>query len=783
MPKRGRPSKSKELTIRSRETQVFMGFVFIAIGASLIFNNSLTGTIPVLIQSNFGQTTYVLGAIAVVIGLRMVGVKMYITSERFLSGLVLLLIAALPLLSAIADNGDSTMSYSIAVQARGGGAIGASMHQWLQGFLGRPAEIGVLWATVILAVSIISGISLEQAGEILTTLFGGIGKLFALFFGAITGKVPEADDHKPEIVSRADTKTKEDDKKHDSTAHELDIENTLNPSIKEVDVSDLELPELDADKGPTKSLSSTPKFTMSFGPDLRNSAKLPGDSEDEAPQISDIEQDLVSKYEPRFQSWTHVPISLLEPPESKQFKEEDLLQKSKLIEKTLESFKIQARVAKVFVGPSVVQYALNLAVGTKVSKVKNLAKDIGLALAASSDTIRIETIGGTSLVGIEVPRRAGRIVRASEIIASSEMDRKLKKIPLALGADIRDELVTIDLDSMPHLLVAGATGTGKSAAINTILTGMLMKFTPDELRLILVDPKMVEMALYNGMPYLLTPVITEMDKVVHALDWAIFEMTQRYKLFKEKMVRKLEEFNEKSTYKLPNIVIVIDEMADLMLTKKGDVEQKIVRLAQLARATGIHLILATQRPSVNVITGLIKANIPARIALAVTSGIDSRVIIDQQGAESLIGKGDMLVKTPDNAKIRRVQGAFVSTKEVQKVTDYIRTHAEQLDPGGDWSIQGFDDFVGEGGAIGGNVGSVEGEEEIHDPLFRQAVELVIQQRKGSASTIQRYLKIGFNRAARYVDLMEKIGVVASSNGSKPREVLVGSISEVEELDN
>lgn len=781
MAKRGRPSKSKELTIKSKETQVFMGFVFVVVGASLFFNNSLPGTIPLFIQANFGQTTYVLGALCIVLGLRMIGVKSYITSDRFVTGIFLLLGATLPLFAALADKGDLSRSFSEAVQARGGGAIGTALHLWLQNILGRPAEIGVLWATVLLAVSIISGISLEQAGEILTAIIGGIGRFIGTLFGAATTSPDQ--DGKPEIVNRtADTAKNqtEQSKSKEPQSKELDLENTLNPHIKEVDIADVDLPELDADKGPSKTSDHAPKISMSFGPDLRGSAKSPLEDDGDELQVSDLEQEFVTRYRSRFDQWTTVPVNLLEPAVAESFKEEDLLDKSKLIEKTLSSFKIQARVAKVFVGPSVVQYALNLAVGTKVSKVKSLAKDIGLALAASSDTIRIETITGTSLVGIEVPRKTGRMVRAREIIESSEMDRKVKKIPLALGADVLNDLVVIDLDSMPHLLVAGATGTGKSAAINTILTGLLMKFKPDELRLILVDPKMVEMALYNGMPYLLTPVITDMDKVVHALDWAIYEMTQRYKLFKEKMVRKLEEFNEKSPYKLPNIIIVIDEMADLMLTKKGDVEQKIVRLAQLARATGIHLILATQRPSVNVITGLIKANIPARIALAVTSGIDSRVIIDQQGAESLIGKGDMLVKTPDNAKTRRVQGAFVSTKEVQKVTDYIREQASQTSPEEDWYVDGIDTFGAE--VSGGATGEV-GSEEIHDPMFRQAVELVIQQGKGSSSMIQRYMKIGFNRAARYIDLMEKIGVVGPANGSKPHEVLVSSIAEVEELDN
>lgn len=774
MAKRGRPSKSKGLTIKSRETQVFLGLVFVAIGGSLFFNNSLPGTIPLLIQSNFGQTTYVLGAISIVLGLRMVGVKTFVTSDRFLTGLLLLLIAALPLFSAIADQGDQTLSYSEAVQARGGGSIGAAMHQWLQSFLGRPAEVGVLWATVILSLSVISGLSLEQAGEVLTAIFSFIGNFFGSLFQAMTGKVPESE-RRPEIMN-AQTQELRRNAKQEDGLHELDIENTLNPQIKELDIADVDLPELDADKAPGKH-GGDPKITMSFGQDLRGNKWEDGENV----QISDLEQEFRNRYVEKFKKWTMVPLELLDPPETETTeKGEDLIEKSKLIEKTLSSFKIQARVAKVYVGPSVVQYALNLAVGTKVSRVKALSHDIGLALAASSDSLRIETIGGTSLVGIEVPRKIGRTVRISEVIGSSEMSRKTKKLPLALGADIRNEISVIDLYSMPHVLVGGATGTGKSVAINTILTGLLMKFTPDELRLILVDPKRVEMTPYNDIPYLLTPAIDDMDKVIHALDWSIHEMAQRLQLFKEAKVRNLEDFNEESTYKIPNIIIVIDEMADLMLTKKGDVEQKIVRLAQLARATGIHLILATQRPSVNVITGLIKANIPARISLAVTSGIDSRVIIDQQGAETLIGKGDMLVKTPDNAKIRRLQGAFITTKEVNKVTDYIRTQAMQLDPEGDWCMPGIDEFQGTAGTTSGN-GEVG--EEIHDPLFRQAVELVIQQQKGSASTIQRYLKVGFNRAARYIDLMEKIGIVAGSNGAKPREVLVTSISEVEELDN
>lgn len=764
MGRRGRPPKGEGITIKSRETQVVLGGIFVAIGVSLMLNNSLSGVLPQMLLTYFGQTNYILGAIFITLGLSMIGVKIFLTSNRFISGLTLLLITLLPLLSFWIEPQISSIK---AQQGEGGGIIGLSMHNFLAGLVGTTAELGILITFVILSLSVLSGISLAQFGELINSIAVFVSKLFSTIFVAIFERVPKPQIKKQEIPELQIVKKEPAVMMAKADEKELDIEKSLHPKVKEADVTDVELPTLGDD--------GAPKMTMTFGPDLRNSTTNKEEESDEV-KVSDLDKEFSEKYKPRFSLWTPPPLDFLEPPApDARDEEEGIREASKIIEEKLASFKIQARVVKAFPGPSVVQYALNLAAGTKVSRVKALAKDLGLALAASSDTIRIESIGGTSYVGIEVPRKSGRIVKIRELLSSKEMSRDLRKLPLVVGEDVRGDYVVEDLQSMPHLLVAGATGTGKSAAINSMLTGLIMKYNPDELKFILVDPKMVEMALYNNMPYLLTPVITEMDKVVHALDWAIGEMMARYRLFKEKMVRKLEEFNEVSPYKIPYIVIAIDEMADLMLTKKGEVEQKIVRIAQLARATGIHLILATQRPSVNVITGLIKANIPARIALTVVSGIDSRVIIDQQGAESLIGKGDMLVKTPDATKLRRVQGAFVSTKEVTKVTDYVRSKAVQLCPEQDWYIDGIEDFGTENTASGDSFGAGG---DANDPLFRQAVELAVQQGKASASSLQRYLRIGFSRAARIIDQMEHMGIIASGQGSKPRDVLVSSASEV-----
>ncbi|HEQ65290.1 MAG TPA: DNA translocase FtsK [bacterium] len=431
---------------------------------------------------------------------------------------------------------------------------------------------------------------------------------------------------------------------------------------------------------------------------------------------------------------------------------------------------MRAKVKKITIGPTVAQYALSISTGTKVSKIRNLANDLALALAAPASTIRIEApIPGTSLIGIEIPNPTPNFVFEKEMAAQLESVINKYELPLILGKSVSGDHIIKDLTELPHCLVAGATGTGKSVGINSILIGLLMTKTPDQLKLILVDPKMVEMSPYNGIPHLLTPVITDMELVVNALQWSIEEMLRRYRMLKQMGVRKLSEYNKKIGFDaMPYIVIVIDEMADLMLSTGIDVESKIVRLAQMSRAVGIHLVLATQRPSVDVITGLIKANVPGRISFSVATSIDSRVIIDQPGSEALIGKGDLLFKSPELPKPLRIQGAYTDIKDIEKVIDFIKAQVDEED------ITYFDEVT----EPAEEETSKEDSKFERDELFEDALELVINAQKASASYLQRKLRIGYNRAARLIDELHEAGAVGPSEGSSPRKVTALSKSEI-----
>jgi len=443
----------------------------------------------------------------------------------------------------------------------------------------------------------------------------------------------------------------------------------------------------------------------------------------------------------------------------------------KIIEQTLSSFGVNAKVVGVLTGPTVTQYALDIALGTKVSKIANLRNDLALALATSAESVRIEApIPGTSYVGIEIPNEKRQMISFKELIGSSKLSTG--NLMVTIGRDIAGEVISADIQKMPHLLIAGATGSGKSVVTNSFIMSLLMKKTPDEVKFIMVDPKQVEFSDYNGIPHLLTPVITDMDKVNNALKWAIVEMENRYTEFKDSKVRNIEDYNKgKGYFAMPYIVIVIDEMVDMMMSKSGaEIESSIVKLAQKARATGIHLILATQRPSVDVITGIIKANIPGRIGMSVTTQIDSRVILDQIGAESLLGRGDLLFKHPGKNRMERIQGPFVSQEEVIKVVQFIK---DQTPEDVDFGVEVTKTLASPNAPVGAQASLNFSEDE----LFAQAARIVVNARKGSSSLIQRKLSIGYNRAARLLDELHDHGVVGPANGSKPRDILISDVED------
>lgn len=442
-----------------------------------------------------------------------------------------------------------------------------------------------------------------------------------------------------------------------------------------------------------------------------------------------------------------------------------------IIRKTLADFGIDVEMGEVNVGPTVTQYTLRPATGVKLSQIAALQNDLALALAAQS--IRMELpIPGKALVGVEVPNKTARMVRLREVMQTTQFVDHKSKLALALGRDVAGNPQIVDLASMPHLLVAGATGTGKSVAINSLLVSLLYRNTPQDVKFIVIDPKRVEMTPYNGIPHLLTPVVTDHDKAVNSLKWAVAEMDRRYRLLAEVHKRNITEYNESSELPMHYIVILVDELADLMAVAQADVEAAIVRLAQMARAVGIHLVLATQRPSVEIITGLIKANITSRIAFAVASQIDSRTILDTAGADKLLGKGDMLFTSAEYNKPKRVQGAFIGEKEVKRVVDFFKQQAGAV-------IYNEEILEKPKKALGiPGMESDEGGDD--DPLLDEATEEVRRAGKASASLLQRRLRVGYARAARLLDILEQKGIIGPGDGAKPREVFGISNAERDE---
>lgn len=511
---------------------------------------------------------------------------------------------------------------------------------------------------------------------------------------------------------------------------------------------------------PTKETKSLPKSHSFVGEDQKLHQ-----------QLDSVDHGEFNETEPINSSYQKPPLTLLNNVKNAdQSTDRALIRKNtQTLQSTFKSFGVNVIIKRAILGPTITRYEVQPAVGVKVSRIVNLADDLALALAAKD--IRIEApIPGKPYIGIEVPNRNTTVVAFKDVMQNQDAKAKRDPMRVPLGKDVSGQTISVNLAEMPHLLIAGSTGSGKSVAINTILTSILMKALPNQVKLILIDPKMVELSVYNGVPHLLIPVVTDAKLAANALSKAVKEMERRYKLFAASGARNMTEYNEKVRINnqdktnsvmapLPYILVVVDELSDLMMVGGHDVEGAIVRLGQMARAAGIHMILATQRPSVDVITGLIKANVPSRVAFAVSSGIDSRTILDQTGAEKLLGRGDMLYLPVGASKPERIQGAYVSSREVEKVISWVK---EQQKP----------EYDKEMIPQKGKESDENTSDEPEDEFYNQAVDLVRRQQTASVSMLQRRFRIGYNRAARIVDEMEAKGVVGPSEGSKPRQVLL-----------
>lgn len=744
-----RRGRKKKVTYQSSESQFVFGLISLFIGIICFISNFSEGGVFDVFHNFFGGATVLFGISFLVLALRFFKFQPERITNRTIIGLFLLSVGV-----AVFQSGKVGMPLNAKDQAyKGsfGGIVGFSIAEFIGDALFQNAIRPLMVFVIFISIPFILSITIPE-------YFAFLKKTATWIWKKIDGVKKGGN----KLLKRGgDEETEMTEEETEIAKMYGDLQRT-NKHTYELNL------KKDGDDKSTNQEKKNQEAKSEFigvadGQTLEKSKKV------KTARKSDDDLSILMQEELNFPNWQFPPIDLLDKSSTNPPKTTSIEKNIKIIEKTLNSFGIEVKVADVLVGPTVAQYALNIPIGTKVSKIMNLKDNIALALATSSNSVRIEApIPGTSFIGIEVPNKERQMIGFRETMEDDGVNNG--NLSVIVGKNVSGEYLFGDIQEMPHLLIAGATGSGKSVVTNSFIMTLLMKKTPDQLRLIMVDPKKVELSDYNGIPHLLTPVITDMDKVNNSLKWALAEMENRYTEFTNHSVRNIEGYNKKMGFHaMPYIVIVIDEMADMMMTQHGpEIESSIVKLAQKARATGIHLILATQRPSVNVITGLIKANIPARIGMSVTSQVDSRVILDQIGAESLLGKGDMLFKMP-GVKMGRLQGPFVSQKEVVRVVDFIKKQTPE-----DLELDEPDvtKAVADPNAP---AGAVESSAFSEDELFAQAARIVVNAQKGSSSLIQRKLSIGYNRAARLLDELEEHGVVGPAKGSKPRDILIHDI--------
>lgn len=753
------PKKKTQNNIKFEIIGVSMILASIYIYISLFSKNSgIVGEqIRILMLGIFGLGAYMVPVLTIIIGLAMaykrsemqVNIKFYSFCIFLLATLIALFVAGYDVIKAADSKWMDAIrySYELGMLNTGGGAVGAFFGYAFIKLFGLIGTIVLVTALYIISILMFTEISLAH---VLNYLKQAFLNLFAGF----------------KSRDREAAATRELQKR---TAVQIDHE----PDLLELEEAE-KLKQLGKK---IKILDFTKRFDKSFKPDEDNEkAEKPKDNQlhkesrehkeknpsAEQPAKNESIPNIVPINNKQFANYKLPSTSLLSLPADNKAGsgKKEVMTNVKILEETLKNFGVSANIAQVSVGPTITRYELQLSPGVKVSKILSLADDISLSLA--SPGIRIEApIPGKAAIGIEVPNKDVSSVLLREVLESEEFRSQKSKIAFALGKDVAGANIVADLAKMPHLLIAGSTGSGKSVCINTLIASILYKATPDEVKLLLIDPKVVELSIYKNIPHLLVPVVTDPKKAAGALNWAVMEMTERYKRFAANNVRDIygyNSLNKEGIDKLPQIVVVIDELADLMMVSPGEVEDSICRLAQMARAAGIHLVVATQRPSVDVITGLIKANIPSRISFAVSSQVDSRTILDMAGAEKLLGKGDALFYPVGEAKPIRVQGAFVSEKEIEKLVSYLK----------DQVPASFNDEV-----MKEIEQSVEIDEDGEvDELLKDAIQIVVESGQASILMLQRRLKIGYSRAARLIDQMEERRIIGGYEGSKPRKVLV-----------
>ena len=755
----------------------------------LIYGNS--GIVGVKLNEILGGMMGIIKYI-LPIGTFLIGIKLALDDDEYLTSKLtqytVLLISVAVLMSAWQINsGEMSISnktmqtvvkeaYNLGTQDIGGGALGVILAMPLSKLLSPIGAIILCVGVVIMLAVFTFGINISEM---------------------INNFVEKTEENREEKYERrqqlreeqkkARMEAKQESIENRKKAKELQKEQARREALEEEDVGEQikinfggRILEEDDKKGRKKydhsnddltPLTKETKKTQSIQPDVIENNLFRQEEEkkeDKTKEVLQLEHAMVVEDE----NYEYPPIELLSKPDKKKLKggAKALTDTATKLQKTLYSFGVSAKVENVSVGPAITRYELKPAEGVRVSKIANLADDIALNLAA--ETIRIEApIPGKQAVGIEVPNKEKEAVHLREVLESEEFQNNKSKLTVALGKDVAGNIQLADIAKMPHVLIAGSTGSGKSVCINTIISSIIYNAKPSEVKMVMVDPKVVELSVYNGIPHLLIPVVTDPKKAAGALAWAVQEMDNRYNLFAAKGVRDIKGYNkaiekEEGQGTLPQIVIIVDELADLMMVAAKDVEEAICRLAQKARAAGMHLVIATQRPSVDVITGLIKANVPSRIAFAVSSQVDSRTILDSVGAEKLLGKGDMLFFPTGFPKPVRVQGAFVSDEEVEKIVGFVKKNGTA-----NYS-EDILETIENSNKTEKELAQEQAEDDETDPFLMDAIEAVIEQGTASTSFIQRRFKVGYARAGRIIDQMEERGIISGYQGSKPREVLM-----------